>query len=85
MCHMLKSTLHPDGQTTVPPEIRKALNAPAGTVLEWTVHGSEAKITPVTPGEPHRKKCDYEKCLEDLKASPAIPDDLLVIRRSQLT
>ena len=44
---MLTSKASDDGQTTVPPEIRKALNAPPGTVLSWVVRGGAAEVAPM--------------------------------------
>ena len=45
---MLTSKVSNEGQTTVPAEIRKALNAPPGTVLSWAVNGGAAEVVPLT-------------------------------------
>ena len=81
---MLTSTVSDQGQTTVPAGIRKALKAPPGTVLAWAVNGSAAEVVPLRKAnERKRRRCDYAACLKDLKESPAVPDHLLVIRRSK--
>ena len=80
---MLTSTVSDQGQTTVPAGIRKALKAPPGTVLAWAVNGAAAEVVPLTKAnERKRRTCDYGACLQSLKESPAVPDHLLVIRRS---
>lgn len=81
---MLTSTVSDDGQTTVPPEVRKALKAPPGTVLAWAINGRSAEVASVPNADaPKRSGCDYEECLKSLKESPAAADDLLTIRRSK--
>jgi AbrB family looped-hinge helix DNA binding protein len=83
---MLTSTVSDEGQTTVPAEVRKALNAPPGTVLVWAVNDGTAEVVPVTSANlPKRGQCDYEACLKSLHESPAVPDHLLIIHRSKET
>jgi bifunctional DNA-binding transcriptional regulator/antitoxin component of YhaV-PrlF toxin-antitoxin module len=81
---MLTSTICDEGQTTVPAEIRKALKAAPGTILAWAVNGGAAELVPL-PSADQRKRgqCDYDPCLKSLKESPAVPDHLLIIRRSK--
>jgi bifunctional DNA-binding transcriptional regulator/antitoxin component of YhaV-PrlF toxin-antitoxin module len=81
---MLTSTVSDDGQTTVPAEIRKALKAPPGTILAWAVNGGAAEVVPLASADQRQRgQCDYEACLKSLKESPAVPDHLLIIRRSK--
>ena len=81
---MLTSTVSDQGQTTVPAGIRKALKTPPGTVLAWAVNGSTAEVVPLTRANVRKQRtCDYEACLKSLRESPAVTDDLLVIRRSK--
>ncbi|MGO8674879.1 MAG: hypothetical protein ACLQVX_03280 [Limisphaerales bacterium] len=52
-------------------------------MLAWAVNGSAAEVAPLTKAnERKRRTCDYGACLQSLKESPAVPDHLLVIRRS---
>lgn len=70
----------------MPAGVRKALKAPPGTVLAWAVNGATAEVVPLRrANERRRRKCDYEACLKSLKESPAVPDALLVTRRSSET
>jgi len=81
---MLTSRLSDEGQTTIPVEIRKALKARAGTVLAWQVNGATANVIPLaSTGGPQRAPYDYEGHIQSLKESPAVPDDLLNIKRSK--
>jgi len=81
---MLTSKVSDEGQTTVPAAVRKALKAPPGTVLIWAVNGGAAKVVPMAGArQPGRGKCDHDACLKSLQESPAIPDHLLIIRRSK--
>ena len=81
---MLTSTVSEQGQTTVPAGVRKALKAPPGTVLAWAVNGATAEVVPLRRAdERRRRRCDYAACLKGFKESPAVPDYLLVIRRSR--
>jgi bifunctional DNA-binding transcriptional regulator/antitoxin component of YhaV-PrlF toxin-antitoxin module len=81
---MLTSKVSDEGQTTVPAEIRKALKAPPGTVLSWAVNGGAAEVVPLAASTQHRRgNCDYDACLKSLQESPAVPDHLLIIRRSR--
>jgi len=81
---MLTSKVSDEGQTTVPPEIRRALNAPPGTVLSWAVKGGTAEVMPLrSANQQGRGLCDYGACLKSLQESPAVPDHILVIHRSK--
>lgn len=81
---MLTSKVSDEGQTTVPVEIRQALNAPPGTVLSWALHDGAAEVVPVANGNsPKRGRCDYDALLKSLQESPTVPDHLLNIRRSK--
>ena len=83
---MLSSTVSDEGQTTVPAEVRKALNAPPGIILAWAVNGGAAEVVPLTGADQRKRvQCDYEACLKSLQESPAVPDHLLTIRRSKET
>jgi bifunctional DNA-binding transcriptional regulator/antitoxin component of YhaV-PrlF toxin-antitoxin module len=81
---MLTSKVTEQGQTTVPPEIRKALNAPPGTVLSWVIHGSAAEVASLENAVAGKRgHCDYDACLKSLQESPAVADGALIIRRSK--
>ncbi len=81
---MLTSKVSDEGQTTVPPEIRKALKAPPGTVLSWVIHGGAAEVAPLEGSVAGpRGRCDYDACLKSLQESDAVPESLLTIRRSK--
>lgn len=43
------STLTSKGQTTVPKEVREALDLTAGAKLRWEVHGARVAITTERP------------------------------------
>jgi bifunctional DNA-binding transcriptional regulator/antitoxin component of YhaV-PrlF toxin-antitoxin module len=81
---MLTSTISDQGQTTVPASVRKALNAPPGTVLAWAVNGSTAEVVPLAKAnERKRRKIDCQALIKSWKESPVVPDRLLKIRRSK--
>ena len=81
---MLTSRLSVEGQTTVPIEIRKALKVGPGTVLEWHLNGSKASVVPLASAKAQQPEpYDYEAHIRRLKASPAVPDHLLNIKRSK--
>jgi len=81
---MLTSTISDDGKTTVPAGVRKALKAPPGTLLEWVVNGSTAKVLRAAKPSPRkRRRLDYEAILKELQASPTVSSGLLKIRRSK--
>lgn len=81
---MLKSTVSDQGQTTVPASVRKALKAPPGTVLAWSINGANAEVIPLAvPNRRKRRDYDYLAHLERLRKSPAIPEALLTIQRSK--
>jgi len=81
---MLKSTVSEQGQTTVPASVRKALKAPPGTVLAWSINGASAEVIPLAvPNRRKHRNYDYLAHLERLRKSPAVSEDLLRIQRSR--
>jgi len=45
---LMKSRITAKGQTTVPKEVREALQAKEGTQLEWAVNGRNVSVTAKT-------------------------------------
>jgi bifunctional DNA-binding transcriptional regulator/antitoxin component of YhaV-PrlF toxin-antitoxin module len=81
---MFKSTVNEQGQTTVPASVRKALKAPPGTVLAWSINGASAEVIPLAaPNRRKRRSYDYLAHLERLRNSPTVSEDLLRIQRSK--
>jgi len=79
---MLKSTVSEQGQTTIPVNVRKAINAPPGATLAWAVSGRKAEVIALEHPTRKRRAYDYLAHLERLNSGPVVADSLLTVTRS---